>query len=45
MGEYMGRSPEDEPLTLTRYHIVGCHSYMKPLGGNLSMAKTITKRA
>ena len=29
-GEYMGRSPEDEPQTLTR-----CHSYMKPVGVNL----------
>ena len=34
-GECMGRSPGDEPLTLTR-----CHSYMKPLkGGSPSVAE------
>ena len=33
-GEYVGRSPGDELLTLTR-----CHSHMKPLrSGSLSVA-------
>ena len=36
-GECMGSSPGDEPLTLTR-----CHSYMKPLGGNLFVAEDTT---
>ena len=35
--ECMGCSPGDEPLTLTRYH-----SYMKALGGNLSVAEPTT---
>ena len=35
----MGHSLGDEPLTLMR-----CHSYMKPVGGNLSVAEPITKR-
>ena len=29
-GECMGRSPVNEPLTLTA---VGCHNYMRPLKG------------
>ena len=37
--ECMGRSPGDETLTLMRYH-----SYMKPLGGNLSVAEPTTLR-
>ena len=37
-GECMGRSPGDEPLTLTR-----CHSYMKPMkGGSLFLAELTT---
>ena len=36
-GGCMGRNPGDEFLTLT-----GCHSYMKPLGGNLSAAEPTT---
>ena len=37
-GEYMGHSPGDAPLTLTR-----CHSYMKPLKGeSLFVAEPIT---
>ena len=35
--EWMGRSLGDETLTLT-----SCHNYMKPLGGNLSVAETTT---
>ena len=29
----MGSSPVDEPLTLTRFTVVGAHSYVKPLKG------------
>ena len=36
-GECMGCSLGYEPLTLTR-----CHSYMKFLGGNLSVAEPTT---
>ena len=35
--EFMGCSPGDELLTLTR-----CHSYMKPVGGNLSVDEHTT---
>ena len=35
--EFMGHSPGDEPLNLMR-----CHRYMKPLGGNLSVADPTT---
>ena len=43
-GECMGHSPGDEPQTLTRCRVVGCHSYMKPVGGNLSVAEPTTER-
>ena len=33
--ECMGRSPGDEPLTLTM-SVVGCHSYMKSVKGGIS---------
>ena len=41
-GECMGRRPGDEPLTLTRYPVVGCHRYMKPVkGGSPLVAELI----
>ena len=39
-GEWVGRSPRNEPLTLTRCQSCGFDSYMKPLkDGSLSVAK------
>ena len=32
-GECIGRSPGDEPQTLTDARVGGCHSYMKSLKG------------
>ena len=36
-GKCIGHSPGDEAQTLMRCHSVGCHSYMKPVGGTLSV--------
>ena len=44
-GNAWGIAQEGEPLTLTRSldaTVVGCHSYMKPLGLSLSVAEPIT---
>ena len=41
-GECLKHSPGDEPLTLMKAMVVGCHSYMKSLGGSLFAAEPTT---
>ena len=39
----MEHSPGDEPRPSRDSTVVGCHSYMKPVGGNVSVAEPTTK--
>ena len=41
-GEFIGCSPEDEPLTLTRCHSCRLAQVYEPLGGNLSVSEPTT---
>ena len=41
-GESMGHSPRSEPRPCRDATVVGCHSHMKPVGGNWFVAEPTT---